>query len=276
MILLAWLAFAGAPDVDPDVPLRLSDTPAPPESATVTAVYDGDTLTLDTRDKVRLKWVNTPELKPLEEYGPEARELTASMVLQKRVKLLSDGSRDGYGRILAGIEVDGKNLSIALLEAGLGHLFIIPPDPTDLAPLLAAQEKAKKARRGIWSTERFQGALHITSFHANADGDDRENVNGEYLRICNVSTTPLDLSGYRISDISGRSWELPRVLVPVGHTFKLHSGVGVHKADPTEQIELYLGSGDPIWNNGEDRATLYDRYGRVVDSRAHHVDRPNP
>lgn len=276
MILFALWALAGGPDVDPDAVTRLSDAPAPPEYATVTSVYDGDTITLDTRDKVRLKWVNTPELKPPEDYGPEARELTATLTLQKRVRLLSDGSRDGYGRILAGIEVDGKNLSVALLEAGLGHLFVIPPDPTDLGALLAAQEKARKARRGVWSTERFQGALHITSFHANADGDDRENVNGEYLRICNISPSPLDLSGYRIADISGRSWELPKAILPVGHTFKLHSGRGQNLVDPTAQMELFLGSGDPIWNNGEDRATLYDRYGRVVDSRSHHVDRPNP
>lgn len=276
VLVFALLAWAEGPDVDPDVATRLSDAPAVPEAATVTSVYDGDTLTLDTRDKVRLRWVNTPELKPLEEYGPEARELTATLTLQKRVRLLSDGSRDGYGRILSGIEVDGKNLSVALLEAGLGHLFIIPPESTDLAPLLAAQEKARKARRGIWSTERFQGALHITSFHANAAGDDRQNVNGEYLRICNISAGPLDLSGYRIADISGRSWELPKAIVPVGHTFKLLSGRGDDALDPTEQMEIHLGSGDPIWNNGEDRATLYDRYGRVVDSRTHHVDRPNP
>ncbi len=276
MILFALWALATEPDIDPDVVVRLSDAPPPPEYATVTAVYDGDTVTLDTRDKVRLRWVNTPELKPPEEYGPEARELAASLVLQKRVRLLSDGKRDGYGRILAGIEVDGKNLSVALLEAGLGHVFVIPPDPTDLTALLAAQEKARKARRGIWSTERFQGALHITSFHANADGDDRQNVNGEYLRVANISAAPLNLAGYHIADISGRNWPLPQVIVPVGNTFKLHSGRGVDAVDPTAQLELYLGSGDPIWNNGADRATIYDRYGRVVDSRAHHVERPNP
>lgn len=277
MILLwALWAAAGGGDVDPDVASRLSDARPPPEYATVTSVYDGDTLTLDTRDKVRLKWVNTPELKPPEEYGPEARELTAALTLQKRVRLLGDGSRDGYGRMLAGVEVDGKNLSIALLEAGLGHVFVIPPDDSDLSALLAAQDKARQARRGIWSTERYQGTLHITSFHANADGDDRENVNGEYLRVCNISSTPIDLAGYRIAEISGRAWELPPVIIPPGNTFKLHSGAGVNQIVPTEQIALYLGSRDPIWNNGEDRATIYDRYGRVIDSRGHHVDRPNP
>ncbi len=271
---VGW-AMAGDPTVDPDE-IRISDQRAAPEHAVVASVYDGDTLTLANGDKVRLKWVNTPELKPPEEYGQEARELTAGLVLQKDVRLLGTGARDGYGRLLAGVEADGKNLSIALLEAGLGHVFIIPPDSVDLAPYLAAQEKARAARRGIWSTVRYQGALHITSFHANADGDDRENVNGEYLRVCNVSSMPLDLSGYRIADISGASWEFPTALVPAGQTVKVHSGRGTHLVDAAAQIEIFLGSRDPIWNNGDDRATIYDRYGRVVDSREHHADRPNP
>lgn len=248
-----------------------------PTEASVASVYDGDTMTLSTGDRVRLRWVNTPELKPPEEYGLEARELTATLVLQKTVRLVYGSQiRDSYDRLLAGVVVDGRNLSIALLEAGLGHLFVIPPDDTDLTPLLAAQAKAQAAKRGVWSTEGYRGALHITSFHANADGDDRQNVNGEYLRLCNVSAEALDTSGYRIADISGRTWEFPTVILPPGHTLKVHSGRGTHQLDSNAQIEIYLGSSDPIWNNTEDRATVYDRYGRVVDSRDHHVDHPNP
>lgn len=260
--------------VDPDSPSLVAG-PAAPASSRVSAVYDGDTFTLATGDNVRLRWVNTPELKPVEDYGLEARELTASLVLQKEVSLLYGAStRDGYGRLLAGAMVEGKNLSISLLEAGLGHLFVIPPDDTDMAPFIAAQGRARGARRGIWSTDRYQGALHITSFHANADGDDRRNVNGEYLRLCNVSAETLDTSGYRIADISGRSWEFPTAIMAPGHTVKVHSGIGSHQLDPSSQMAIHLGSADPIWNNSEDRATIYDRYGRVVDSRGHHVDRP--
>lgn len=278
-LLASWsgAAFGGdATDRGPDSP-ALSSTRSGPAEASVAAVYDGDTLTLSTGDRVRLRWVNTPELKPLEPYGMEARELTASLVLQKTVTLLyGPTQRDGYDRLLAGVTVEGRNLSIALLEAGLGHLFVIPPDDTDMTPLIAAQARAKAARRGIWSTEGYQGALHITSFHANADGDDRQNVNGEYLRLCNVSGETLDTSGYRIADISGRSWEFPTAIVPPGHTIKVHSGRGQAQLDSSEQIAIYLGSADPIWNNTEDRATIYDRYARVVDSRNHHVDHPNP
>ncbi len=260
LVLGSLIALA----TDPDAPA--------PETAMVKYVYDGDTLTLDTGDKVRLRWVNTPELKPAEEYGIEAREAAKKVVLNQRVELIYGATkRDGYGRLLAGVKTEEQNLTLALLEQGMGHLFVIPPDDTDLGPFLEAQEKARKANRGIWSTARYAGDLHITSFHANADGDDRQNVNGEYLRVCNVSSKAMDIQGYRLTDMSGRSFVMPELIVPAGHTVKVHSGVGEHQTNPDEQLAVYLGSDQPVWNNKRDQATLYDRYGRIVDSRLHEV-----
>lgn len=275
LLTASFVAHAGE-DEDPPPP-KASQGPPPPASATVTSVYDGDTMTLSTGDKVRLKWVNTPELKPPEQYAVEAREATKAFVSGKTVKLTyGDTVRDGYGRLIAGVEVEGKSLSEHLLELGVGHLFVIPPDETDHTALIAAQERARKARRGIWSTPEFQGVLHMTSFHANADGDDRENVNGEYLRVANVSSETQDLSGFRIADISGNSWEFPKLLLPPGNTVKIHSGMGTHQKDPNEQLAIYLGSASPIWNNKQDRATIYDRFGRIVDAREHSVQQETP
>jgi micrococcal nuclease len=263
IVLVALIAVALAAD--------------PPASATVSSVYDGDTFTLSTGDRVRLRLVNTPEIKPPEAYAVEAREATSALVNGKSVSLTYGAvQKDGYGRLIASVTVEGKDLAAQVLEQGLGHLFVIPPDTTDLAPLIAAQERARQARRGIWSTPDFQGALHITSFHANADGDDRENVNGEYLRVCNVSAAAIDLAGWRIADISGNSWEFPHVVVPAGHTVKIHAGKGTAQGDPAEQLAVYLGSADPIWNNKEDRATIYDRFGKVVDTRSHSVEKETP
>ena len=241
-----------------------------PDTGRIVSVYDGDTMTLESGDKIRLRWINTPELRPLEDYGIEAREAAKALLIGKTAKLVfGPVKRDGYGRLIAGVEVDGQDLSTLLLEQGLGHLFLIPPDDADHTARRAAQTRARAAGRGIWSTERYKGLLHITSFHANAPGDDRSNVNGEYLRVCNVSDRPVDLDGFRITEQSGQSWLLPPLLVPPGHTFKLHSGKGNHQTDTSSQLAVYLGSDTPIWNNTRDRATLYDRHGRVIDSRVH-------
>ena len=271
-----WLLFVASLSLANEPPA--GGWPPPPASATVASVYDGDTVTLDTNDKIRLRWVNTPELKPFEEYGPEAREATERFVQGKRVDLIlgSENPRDGYGRVVAGLKTKDGDLSIHLLELGVGHLFVIPPDDTDLTPFLEAQARAKEANRGIWSTQRYQGTMHITSFHANAPGDDRENVEGEYLRICNITGEPVNLDGYRLAKMTGKSWTLPAVVVPAGHTVKVHSSIGEHQANPGEQLTIYLGSSVPIWNNTKDRATLYDRFGRVVDVVDKEVDKPTP
>lgn len=254
------------------LPLGLAhaeEAPAP-TSGRVVSVYDGDTMTLESGDKIRLRWINTPELRPPEDYGIEAREAAKALIMGQVVQLeLGPVKRDGYGRLIAAITIDGVDLSTALIEQGLGHLFIIPPDSTDHSERIAAQNRARKAGRGIWSSDRYKGVLHITSFHANAAGDDRENINGEYLRVCNVSNRAVDIDGFRITEQSGQHWMLPPLLLPAGHTFKIHSGRGENQTDPSSQLAVYLGSESPIWNNTRDRATLYDRHGKMIDSRIH-------
>ncbi len=243
-----------------------TDAP-PPTHAKVVKVYDGDTITLDSGDRVRLRFVNTPELNPAQDYGIEARDTAKELVLEQEVQLsYGEVKRDGYGRLLASIEARGKDLATLLLERGYAHLFIIPPHEHDDAPLLTAQARARRANRGIWSTDSYKGRLHITSFHANARGNDRENINGEYARVCNVTEVPINLEGYRVTELAGRAWVLPAMELPPGHTVKIHSGVGDNQLDPKAQLKLYLGNDWPIWNNTRDRITLYDTQGLMLDT----------
>lgn len=250
-----------------------------PREAVVTAVYDGDTVTLDTGDKVRLRGVNTPELKPAEEFGVDAREATRAFLLNQRVQLsvTGDDARDGYGRIVAGLKTEAGDLALHLAERGLGHVFVIPPDPADLTPLVEAQAKARAQRLGIWSTARYQGDLHITSFHANGKGDDNADPNAEYLRVCNVGVAPVDLSAFKLLDGGSGTWDLPAVVLPVGHTVKIHSGKGEHQADPSQQIAVYLQASRGVWDDASAVVRIVDAAGREVDRREHNVESdPNP
>lgn len=264
LAFLTLLSLAARPDVDPDAPI--------PTEARVVKVYDGDTLTLDNGDKVRLRWVNTPERTKKEPFWEEARRVAERVALNKRVQLIvaPDVKRDGYGRILAGITDGRTNLSVELLEQGLGHVFIIPPEDTDIAPLLAAQEVARSRLRGIWSTEDYKGTLHITSFHANPFGSDELDVNGEYMRVCNVTSNPVDLQGYVLTAKNkGERFELPQMVVPAGHTVLIKSGRGYHQRDPSMQLEIYLGLSEPLWDNYDDQASIFDPSGQLVDAFTH-------
>ena len=143
------------------------------------------------------------------------------------------------------------------------------PEGVERRAKATAQDRARVARLGLWADDRFQGTLHITSFHANGRGDERENVNAEYLRVANVTGQALSLKGYRIQDISGQTWDLPAITIPAGYSFEIRSGVGTSQGDPSQALVVYLGSDRPIWNNDRDRATLLDPTGKVVDARDH-------
>ena len=65
---------------------------------------------------------------------------------------------------------------------------------------------------------------------------------------------------------------MPSVVVPSGNTIKVHSGKGSNQTDAAQQLAIYLDNADPIWNNKEDRLTVYDRFGKVVDTRVHRVE----
>ena len=262
---LATTSVAAAKGPDPSAPV--------PRSGKVVKVYDGDTITLASGDKVRLRWVNTPELGPHEAFSDEARDSAAKLLMGQEVQLVygPGDKRDGYGRLVAGIRTEEADLSTHLLQQGYAHVFIIPPDDLDPKELLAAQEAARAKKLGIWSLPEYQGALHITSFHANGRGDDREYVNGEYLRVCNITSGPLDLSGFTIENRAGQTFPFPAVTLPAGHTVKVHSGKGTHRGDPTDQIAVYLGSDTPLYDNKRDRVIIRTTEGAVVTERVHQV-----
>ncbi|WP_298502507.1 thermonuclease family protein [uncultured Methanobrevibacter sp.] len=92
-----------------------------------TKVVDGDTIYLDTGEKVRLVGVNTPE-RGVEGYIT-SKNFVQKLCLNKQVGLDVDDSKhtDRYGRTLAVVIVDGKNLNEMLLKEGLAEIMYMPP-----------------------------------------------------------------------------------------------------------------------------------------------------
>lgn len=132
-------------------------------TAQVTDVVDGDTIHVLIRNKketVRFVLVDTPETKhptkPIEPFGPEASELTKTLLAGKQVKLVSDVSeRDRYGRLLMYVWVEGRMVNELLLEKGLARVAVFPPDVKYLEAFRAIQKKAQEAELGIWSLENY-------------------------------------------------------------------------------------------------------------------------
>lgn len=91
--------------------------------------YDGDTITFDI-GKVRVLGVDSGELnskRPCErESGLLARDFVAKTLKgAKRIVLKNHQKRDVYGRTLADVEYDGKNLKDELLARKLAARYVV-------------------------------------------------------------------------------------------------------------------------------------------------------
>ena len=111
-----------------DILNKYDDTDCQPEfTGKCTYVTDGDTIEVDGLGKVRFVGVNTPE-RGVEGYICSKR-FVQKFCLDKEVSLDIDDSKytDKYGRYLAVVIVDGKNLNEMLLKEGLAEVMYIPP-----------------------------------------------------------------------------------------------------------------------------------------------------
>lgn len=151
LILLIAGRFLRTPEPAPQV--------AAPGEFVVKRAVDGDTLLLSNGDRVRLIGVDTPETKhperPVEPFGPQASEFTRVRTEGKRVRLEFDKERtDDHGRILAYVYVDGQFLNEELIRAGMGRAITHFPFSASMKRRFRqAEEEARDARRGLWSTD---------------------------------------------------------------------------------------------------------------------------
>ncbi len=133
------------------------------EHVTVDHVYDGDTVRLSDGRKVRFIGIDTPEVgrngAPSQPLASEARNALETLLGSgKAISLRYDEERqDRYGRDLAHIFLEnGMSIEARLLEQGLATVLTYPPNTWNLACYQAAEQRARKAQRGIWSLPQYQ------------------------------------------------------------------------------------------------------------------------
>lgn len=102
--------------------------------------------------------------------------------------------------------------------------------------------------------------LVVATVHADADGDDRENLNDEYVVFANDGSDALDLTGWTVEDEVGKTYTVPDgFTLAAGDSVTLHTGTGADS-----DTDLYWGAGSPVWNNDGDTVTVHNSDGTVV------------
>ena len=121
----------------------------------VSKIYDGDTITLSTGERVRLLQIDTPELSPAECYGEEARTALGSLLRSAGdVSLKADPKLDKvdrYGRLLRYVYVGKTNINLKLVEIGAATPYFYKGDKGMYSnQMLRAAQNAKAKSLGLW------------------------------------------------------------------------------------------------------------------------------
>ena len=128
----------------------------PPQAALVVQVVDGDTVVLAGGIKVRVLGIDAPEMekdgRPADFLAHKAKATLTELTLNRTVGLSYDRLRyDHYGRLLAYLWLSDQTLVNAeLVRRGLARVYFIAPNLRYQKELLAAQQEAIGAQRGVW------------------------------------------------------------------------------------------------------------------------------
>jgi len=120
-------------------------------------VYDGDTILLDNKNKVRYLGINSPEIDhkggKSEFMAHAARHSNIELVKGARVSLEFDKEKkDRYGRLLAYVFLEnGEMVNALLVRKGMAHVLLNKQRLKYEDLLLDYQRKAMKEKLGIWS-----------------------------------------------------------------------------------------------------------------------------
>ena len=130
------------------------------QEQTVTRIIDGDTIQTETSLTIRLKGINTPE-KQMPFYQ-EATDYLTTLTQNKSIKIETYGT-DKYGRTLAHIFLNDKNINEQILKQGLGTLYYYEPDK-HYKKLKQAEELARQNQWGLWQKSPDSNCIEITKF----------------------------------------------------------------------------------------------------------------
>jgi micrococcal nuclease len=131
-------------------------------NAVVLEVVDGDTIVVEVdgaEERVRLVGIDTPETKhprkPVECFGPEASEFTASLLPPGTPVLIERDlvGRDDYGRLLGYVHVPAADLFVnrEIVRRGYARPMTIEPNSTYAAEFADDARAAERENLGIWA-----------------------------------------------------------------------------------------------------------------------------
>jgi staphylococcal nuclease domain-containing protein 1 len=143
--------------------------------ASVTKVLSADVIFVKNKagveKRVNLSSIRGPRPSEAAEapFRDEAKEFLRKRIIGKKIRLSIDGSRPATeeydAKEVATVTLNDKNIGLLLVQEGWCSVIRHRRDDTDRAPnydeLLAAQEKAKDEKKGMWSGKPAKAKQYV-------------------------------------------------------------------------------------------------------------------
>lgn len=265
---LVLVALAAAGLIAPAVVTTAgaADASSATQYGRVTFVDDGDTIDIDlagdgTHKPARIRYIGI-QATELKKYNPDLSKIHGEcwsvaatralykMVFHKRVRLTSrlGGSRPGRAgmrlRRYVAVYKDGKWRDTGAMMLNTGTVL---PEPSHdewgkNKWYQTLGQRAAAAKVGMWGNSTkcgsgpSQSAALSVSVHYDADGNDTQNLNGEWIEVRNAGSTAVALAGWWLRDTSNRGYQAHGYTFPsgarvaAGSKLRLHVGSGTNNA----------------------------------------------
>ncbi len=169
LLILFGLASGGCKP--PAASSKKEEKAAPAPTGRVDYVIDGDTLIMDSREKIRFLGINTPEIRKIhggmtqgveQPWGRDAANYLKRLLTGQKVSLEFEGDRTGkYGRLLAYVIMDGENVNLRLVKLGYARFNDYGQKIKYDNEFRQAESRARVRNLGLWEGKgRFKAPFY--------------------------------------------------------------------------------------------------------------------
>lgn len=195
----------------------------------VTRIIDGDTFESDIGN-IRLLGINTPEKNQF--YYEQAKQFLQQ--LEGKIVEVEIKEKDKYGRNLAYLFFQDKNINEKILSQGLAHLYVYDED-VYYDDLEKAEEKARNLGLGIWKKSSNFGCIDLVELKY----EENKRCENEEQLILKNNCQALNLT---LKDDTA------------SHLYKIN----------INENEIFEKNFSCVWNNAGDSLFLYDDKGLIL------------
>lgn len=231
------------------------------------------------------EWRNIPDSTSgrdwLVNWGDKASSYAEDRLSGEEIYIETDPEADRrgyYGRLLVYVyqsESSDTAFNKRLLDNGYARYYDSQFSKASVYSEAATQARSEEV--GVWgftgssggsgdsgggSEDTSGSSVEVVSIHEDAEGNDNENLNDEYVTFENTGSSSVEMTGWTVSDEADHVYRFPSgFTLDAGESVTLYTGSG-----SDSETELYWGQDSAVWNNGGDTVYLEDDGGNTVDT----------